>query len=407
MMTQQDTYRLRELAKKQLALANSQGNQQRLALWKRHNKFQGERPTIHIEINTFQNEIIEPLLQCESAQARGMERHMLHQFTNQELFGDDKVVPDYYPVFQQCHFQLFGHTIARTVAKDSIGHQFQHIIHDLKEDFAKLTQESNMLVIPGLDESYQAELEEILGDILPVKLVMNCLGASPTQNVVHMMGMERMFFAMYDYPDLFKDMMQRIASDVTAYFRLLEEQQAILPMYGCEVLAQGSFCFWDAPPDGRPLKTSDVWGYLDSQETVGLSPEMFHEFIFPCYQQIASAFGRLSYGCCEPVHSFWEDIKTLPNLKKVSISPWCDEEYMAQELRGKDIIYLRKPSPNYLGVGAQMDESAFKQHIAHTLKTARGCHLEIAQRDVYTVNKDPNKVHRYVQLIREAIEQYW
>ena len=138
-----------------------------------------------------------------------------------------------------------------------------------------------------------------------------------------------------------------------------------------------------------------------------MSPDMFHEFIFPCYQKIAQHFGRLSYGCCEPVHTFWEDIRTLPNLKKVSISPWCDEEFMAEQLRGQPIIYHRKPSPNYLGLDRQLDEEAFRSHIEKTLRTASGCHLEITQRDVYTVHNDIDKVKRYVQIIRQSIDRCW
>jgi hypothetical protein len=146
---------------------------------------------------------------------------------------------------------------------------------------------------------------------------------------------------------------------------------------------------------------------MDSQETVGVSPEMFNEFIFPCYKKIASVFGRLNYGCCEPVHPHWDTLKTLPNLKKVSISPWCDEEFMAEKLRGSGIIYHRKPDPTLLGVGSVLNEDAVRRHFEKTIKTARGCKLEIAQRDVYTVGRDINKVRRYVEIIRETIDKHW
>ena len=118
-------------------------------------------------------------------------------------------------------------------------------------------------------------------------------------------------------------------------------------------------------------------------------------------------FGRLSYGCCEPTSAVWDCIKRFDNLKKISISPWCDEEFMADQLRGKNIIYHRKPSPNFLGVGETLDEDGFREHIEKTLKTAQGCHLEITQRDVYTVNYDLKKVQRYVEIIRESIEKCW
>jgi len=58
-------------------------------------------------------------------------------------------------------------------------------------------------------------------------------------------------------------------------------------------------------------------------------------------------------------------------------------------------------------VGNALDEEAFCNHISHTIKTARGCHLEITQRDVYKINYDIGKVKRYVGIIREAIEDYW
>ena len=70
------------------------------------------------------------------------------------------------------------------------------------------------------------------------------------------------------------------------------------------------------------------------------------------------------------------------------------------------------PERSYIGksrkeVADILDENAFRAHIEKTLKTAQGCHLEFAQRDVYTVNRDMNKVKRYVQIIRESIETCW
>ena len=54
-----------------------------------------------------------------------------------------------------------------------------------------------------------------------------------------------------------------------------------------------------------------------------------------------------------------------------------------------------------------MDEEALRQHIDTTLKAAKGCKLEITQRDVYTINKDISKARRYVSIIREEIAKYW
>ncbi len=410
-MNTKDRERLRYLASHQLEIANSQKNLERVELWKRHNMYKGERPPIHIEVGSFAHEVINPLLQCEDEQARWIEYKLLNNFVNIEIFDDDKVVPPYFQQTHDIYFSLFGHHIKQTVVKKEdgteMGHQFEHIIDDLYDDFDKIKSPTVCGVNKESTMQKNELFNDIFGDILPVKLVSDGLYSTPTQHVVHMMGMEKMLYSMYDYPDEFKEMMDRIADAYVTYFKKLECENVLHQNNSFEWVCQGSMAFYDEEEKSGQIKTTDLWGFMDSQETVGISPEMFREFIFPCYHKIASVFGRLSYGCCEPVHPFWDDIKTLPNLKKVSISPWCDEDFMAEQLRNSGIIYHRKPNPVYLGVGAVLDEDATRKHIEKTIKTAKGCKLEIAQRDVYTVNKDMNKVRRYVEIIRETIDKYW
>lgn len=406
-----DLQRLRALAQHQAEIAASEKNLRRVELWKRHNACRGERPPIHIEVGTFAHQVVTPQLTCEDPFARNLEFQLIKNCVNLELFDDDWVVPPYFLMGWDSHFRLFGHTIRQDVLTDEegteLGHKIHHIISDLEADFDKILSPTEFGVDKASTYAKKEQLEDIFGDILPVKLIHGCLYAVPTQQVVQLMGLENLIFSICDYPELFHAMMDRIADSYTAWFRYLEAEGVLTQNHSFEWLSQGSLSFYEEEEIEGPIMTSDLWGYLDSQETVGMSPDMFHEFIFPCYKRLAGEFARISYGCCEPVHTFWEDIKTLPNLKKVSISPWCDETFMAQQLRGKNIIYHRKPSPNFLGVDRHLDEDAFRSHIEKTLLTARGCHLEIAQRDVYTIHHDLNKVRRYVELIRQSIDRCW
>lgn len=410
-MDLKDKERLRQLAAKQMELANSEKNLDRVNLWKKHNMCKGERPVIHIEVDTFAHEAIVPHMQCEDGFARSLEYRLLHNMINLETFDDDRVIPPFFKTGYHSWFTLFGHNIKQSVIRKEdgteMGHTFDHIITDLADDFDKIKSPSQYGVSKSSTKEYVDTVNDIFGDILPVKLTTSGLYAVPTQQVVHMMGMENMLYSMYDYPDEFKEMMDRIANDYISYFKHLENEGVLLQNHGFESVGQGTMAFYDEEEKSGPVKTTDIWGFMDSQETVGISPDMFHEFIFPYYKKIAECFGRLSYGCCEPVDVFWDDIKTLPNLKKVSISPWCNEDIMAENLRNSGIIYHRKPSPNFLGVGTTLDEDAFRAHIEKTLKTANGCTVEITQRDVYTVNNDINKVKRYVEIIRESIENCW
>lgn len=79
---------------------------------------------------------------------------------------------------------------------------------------------------------------------------------------------------------------------------------------------------------------------------------------------------------------------------------------MGERLRGRKTVYHRKPSPNFLGVGKQMDEEALRQHIRKTVQAARGCTLEITQRDVYQVSGSIEKVRCYVEILREECANF-
>lgn len=413
MISDKDREILRELAKKQYEFSQTEENKKKKEEWYAHNSLKGERPMIHLEMGTFAQEIIPRRLRCQGEFAREVETNLYVNFLNQELFDDDRVTPDYYPLNYDTHFTLFNIEIKKHEAEGSLGHEFVSVVEDLEDDYHKL-KETDFGVDMESTLRKKRVLEETFGDILPVKIQMDCLYSVPTQMVVHFMKMENMMYNIYDYPELFHEMMDRIAEDTLAYYRFLEEKHLILPTTGAQGLAQGSWCYNHELPGEeeaakRPFITKDVWGFMDSQETVGLSPKMYEEFIFPCYKKIASQYGLLSYGCCEPVHPIWDNcISKLDNLRKVSISPWCDEEFMGERLRDrKNVIFHRKPSPNYLGVGAVMDEDAVRESLRKTLHAARGCKLEITQRDVYTVNRDISKAKRYVDIIKEEIANHW
>jgi len=414
-ITEKDRQILRELARKQLYMANQESNLKKMQEWYLHNDLKGERPMIHLELGTFQNEVIPKRLRCETPFARSLETRLYDNFINQEIFDDDKVTPDYFGMGYDSWFTLFNIPIKIEHIKGDaqcLGHHFVSQIGDLEEDYEKLGETDFGVNLESTNER-KAAIEEIFGDILPVKLTMGSLYSVPTQMLVHFMSMEQMFMNMMDYPELFLQMMDRIVDDTNAYYRMLEEKQLILPTTECNGVGNGTFAFTNELPKsaeelGRPLTSKDVWGFMDSQETVGISSQMFEELIFPCYQKIAKNYGLMSYGCCEPVDFIWDNcLSKLDNLRKVSISPWCNEEFMGERLRGSKVIYHRKPSPNYLGVDRVLDEEAFRSHIRKTLEAARGCKLEFSQRDVYTIHNSEEKARRYVAIIREEIENHW
>lgn len=398
-ITANDKHILCELAKKNLEYANSPKNLENIRLWYKHNACKGERPMVHIELNTFWDEVVPKRLKCQGEAARWLEAELYNGMVNFELFGDDKPVLDYFPVRIRANFLPFGIQPESTVADEGLGYHVEPAIRDLEQDF-HLLGESTMPTGPYYDTAFKDMADETFGKILPTKLVIGSINSFPSSAILWLMGMETMFVSMYDYPELFHKMMDQYANDTLKFFRHMENEGIILPTVGGETLTMGSFCYTDELP--QEVKTvADVWGHMNCQEATGLSQEMFAEFMFPYYKKISDSFGMLSYGCCEAVHPQWDSLKTLENLRKISISPWCDEEFMGNELRGTKIIYHRKPAPHYIGVDTVLDEDAVRADIRRTVKAVRGCTLEISQRDVYSINHDEEKVRRFVEIIHE------
>jgi hypothetical protein len=148
---------------------------------------------------------------------------------------------------------------------------------------------------------------------------------------------------------------------------------------------------------------------MNSQESIGISPEQFAEFVYPYYEELAREFGLVYYGCCEPVHNYWDrSLKDLPNLRKVSISPWCDEEMMGERLDGRKVIYSRKPSPNFIGIQSGFDEEAFTAYIRKTAAAVKGrCKTEFIFRDIYTLHGNRDKLRSAVEITRRIAEEVY
>lgn len=408
--TQEKTY-LRELAKQVIEIANLPVMKEREALWYAHNALKGERPVIVMEMLTFEDDLLPPP-RCASPFGCRMEKTLQRAIVNHEKIDDDKVISAEFEVPLAIEIRKFGLDEVREYARDATGHLLgfreQHAIQDLEEDFPKL-RHSVYRFDQEATESYKAFAGDVLGDLMPVveknKSLEWHFGIS--QRIIELMGMEGLMIAMADCPEAVRALYDFVADDMTQLLRWQEENGLLRANHGNDYAGAGSYGFTRELNPKEPVVSSMLWGNMNSQETVSISPRMYHELVFPAYERLAREFGLLYYGCCEPVHPVWGDVSRLHGLRKVSVSPWCDEGFMGEALRGGRVIYSRKPSPNYIGVGRTLDEEAYREHIDHTLRCANGCELEIIHRDIYTLGGDPEKAGRAVKIIRREIEQLW
>jgi hypothetical protein len=148
------------------------------------------------------------------------------------------------------------------------------------------------------------------------------------------------------------------------------------------------------------VRLSDMWGFGESQETVGVSPSMFAEFVLPYQIPLLDRFGLNCYGCCEPVEKRIDHILKVPRLRRVSVSPWADQEAMARKLGGK-CVFSRKPHPGL--ISASFDEGRIREDIRSTLRVAGHGPLEIIMKDVHTVQGKAERISGWVRIALDEI----
>jgi hypothetical protein len=411
----EDRVYLRELARKQAGYAALPVMQERRRMWYALNDgAPGARPPFIVETWTFDRDFMPAgVLKCASDTGRGIERQLLRNIRNHELIDDDKVIPDAYELGWFVHIDELGVPIERRRIKDAdgveTGYETLHPIRDLARDLEKLKPAECRVDREGT-LAYKAFLEDLLGDLLPVHIRSGSYGMNMlTHRVVDLMGMEAYFLAMLDTPDEVHRLMDYLRDNSLRMMRWAETEGLLTLNNENQVSFGSSFNFTTRLPapglNGGPVRLRDLWGCANSQETVGVSPEMFHDFCYPYYRDVCAPLGLVYYGCCEPVHPFWGDLQHLPNLKKLSISRWCDERFMGDALRGTGTVYSRKPDPNFLSVDATLNEDAWAQHIRATLDATRDVFVEFIVRDVYTVHGNLGNPRRCVEIARREIDR--
>ena len=409
MIPEKDRERIRNLARKQLEYANCQRNEAILKQWDALAKGRRESPTVRLLFSNFFDEVVLSRLQCESEQGRSLEAAILSTLVGRELFDDDTPISPTFDVWWELWVNPFGASPQRTWAKgeNAKGFHIDPVIQDLQEDFEKL-RGGNF----GVDrEQTMARIslaEDVLGDILSVRPVQGSLGGGITNPLVALMGMENYYFAMYDYPEELHQVMDMATKVYEDYYDFLEREKLLLPTCGISPLAQESFAFNNELPTENVTKTTQCWGFLESQETTAVSPELFGEFVFPYQDRLVKRFGLLSYGCCERVDAIWpEYLSKWKNLRKLSVSPFNNEDLVGEYLRGSNVVYYSKPRAEFVTNPGPLDEEALRRYFKGVCQAASGCLFEMAQREVGTIFGDFQRGRRYVQIARECIADYW
>ena len=94
---------------------------------------------------------------------------------------------------------------------------------------------------------------------------------------------------------------------------------------------------------------------------------------------------------------------TIPNIRRISISPWADVEKCAQKLKG-DYIFSWKAHPGHL-VG-DFDIKKIKEYIKKTLDITQNCVIEMILKDTHTCENHPERFTEWTKAAMDLAVQY-
>jgi hypothetical protein len=397
-MTERDI--LRPLAARVREIAELPVMRERRELWARHNALQNTQPLVLCFPEGAWTEILpEDTLQCATPPFRQWERVLRSKIWWWEQIADDNFIEPWFDVNWQLRIGDYGFAIPYHHGDDRGSYVWDAPIKDLAADLPKLKPRTFEVDRAGTERLRQLA-HDTFGDLLPVRIHGSLWWTvGLTWEAAKLVGLENLMFYMCDQPERVHQLMRFLSDDHLRFITWCEKEGLLTPNNSADYVGSGGVgCTDELPASGR---LADRWGFAESQETVGISPAMFEEFVLPYQVPLLEKFGLNCYGCCEGLETRIDAVlRNVPRLRRVSVAPTANQEVLAGTLAGK-FVFSRKPYPAHVCVG--FNEPAIRADLRHTLSVARGQPLELILKDTHTLEQQPERIARWVKIAREEI----
>jgi hypothetical protein len=347
-----DVKTLRELARQVARIAAKSVQDERRELWRRHNSLQRTRPLVlSLGMPFWEEWFPDQSLQCQDPLFRAHERSLRQKIFQDELNDDTVMEPwinvkaTYQPPTGDCRWGPQIRFSERTAPRGAFA--FRPCV-EAEQDFAKL-------VFPrhAIDEEDTARnfgrMQDAIGDILTVNL------------------------------------------DRGPFYH---ENQAV--PYSKELA--------DPAADGRPVARDKLWVFCASQETTLVSPAMFDEFMLAYQAPIISKFGLIAYGCCEDLTRKIGLLKKIPNMRRISVTPWADMPRCVEQI-GQEYVLSWRPNPAEV-ICRGLDVERIRRITTEGLKAAAGCHVDITIKDHETLPAGPDSLIECIRIMKNIAEDH-
>lgn len=400
---------LKKLALKILNIAQKDIEKEKKDLWYAHNSLKDVRPLILTDVENGWNEIItERDLECSGSLARRWEVVLRKEIFWGNSIKDDKPVEPIFELGYTYKESSLGVSEEYHGGKSGGSYTWSAPIKNL-DDLSKL-HFSNIKIDYKTTLHAFSIANDIFKDILNVRIRNSWWWSwGLTYDAVKLIGLQNLLIYFYDNPELLHKVMEFIRDNGLNKLDFLEKSHLLSLNNNSSYVGSGGTGYSRELPKEdiftSGIKTGDLWGFCESQETGQVSPQMFEEFVFQYQLPFLKRFGLNCYGCCEPLDKRWHIVKKAPNLRRVSVSAWADPIKMAEFLANK-YVYSYKPNPAELAV-PDINEDSIRSKIKNILNITKGCVLEIIMKDNHTLGKNPKNIINWTRIVREEINKLY
>lgn len=410
MIVKNDIKILRMLARKYLECANDEHNAKCIKLHRAVNDLQMIRPVVLIdELPWHEMDMDKELtLQCEDRFLKEIEEYMRQTIYKFKYLRADMIIRPYIPIKKIINSSGIGVDVQEHVLHTSTQNNISS--HDYKDQFRGM---DDLEKLHSAEITYNQEktnlcfnlLGDIIGDIIPIKKIgKNHVFMNPWDDIARFRGVTPLLIDIMEEPELSHALIKKL----TDIYMDIDDQYLKLGLFDTEPNSLHSTAILNSTlhPEKDNCDYKNIWGRGTAQIFASVSKAMHEEFDIEYMKTAIGRCGLVYYGCCEPLDKKIDIVEKIPNLRKISITPWADISIAAEAINKRFAVAL-KPNPAFVATAA-LDEETVKKEITEKLNACKknNCSCDIVLKDISTCNYNPENIFKWEKIVMDLVKNY-
>lgn len=321
----------------------------------------------------------------------------------------DMILMPYVPIQKVVHSTGIGISVDETtMVTDDRNSIISHEYHDqlaTDEDLEKLHDPVISYDKDNTLKKYQ-QVGDLIGDILPIRLKgYEYCGSSTWDDLARYRGVTNLLMDLADRPEFMHKTVRKI-HDITWNTMRQFEALGLFDNDPYELHCTPALTS-DLPGkdfDGEHVKLKHLWARNAAQIFGSVSKDMHDEFDIQYIIPAVRECGLVYYGCCEPLDKKMDIVEKIPNLRKVSITPWANINIAAEAI-GKRFVVSAKPNPASVAV-ERLDHNAVQKELSAIIDACarNSCSCDIVLKDISTCYGRPENIFEWERTAMELVK---